>query len=634
MSFINYDLFQTHFKKRAINTKWIDLNQGKYLIYKFDMNSMNYIRGLHYKTPIGEFAMDMFLGIALSELPKMEIVGMGTDKLDDAIKEVFYDHYIPFIKDWWINSHTTAMTWYMHNWSEEHEMWITEKVDLTRGQAYCLYDPSDSANRHYIWSWLDDTKNTYLATDKFDKVRYDPGVGCIITDHPDLIDDNIMRHVSYIENIKYNKQAYPPGLLRNPYKGRVANLLTEFWRMDVLKHAELTTELEKTNVDVIWKTVVPWKTDEYNNWLQTFGGEHKNVKSLQDSLQYQKHYNLNHKKPQVNQFANQTTSSTTVAFSNDFLSGNPEDYDITDLPTLYGGAPRTTSDILYAQERATISGIGISSQAVRNGNITSIYGGPTQDPVFLPKQTSKSITEQEESFKAELYLAYSQTNMAMSGGKAAAETVRLFFTYGKYRYMSLIRSCENALNCIWNKLLENYADDIRGFLRKIYGNSSITNDYLRVKFHLQPNFDVSVDDLLKVHQAGILDSQFVQNCLMRQWGLSQVVTTAPSDKKEQKELERFEQSIPDRPLNLPLLMQKQMEASIEASSENGESKKRKSTDKRDELESKKQKKDSNKRKRSDDSTESKKQKKDPKEKKSQKMDRDTEKEDQTSLENK
>ncbi len=256
---------------------------------------------------------------------------------------------------------------------------------------------------------------------------------------------------------------------------------------------------------------------------------------------------------------------STAPESNGYMYGNSDTYSgsngntssITNLNEMRLRAPPSQGQVVNALLRATQENVGITTEPIRNGELTSIFPGPVHEPTIVEKHTAKDNSAIYKTLHDGFSTAYGM--LVLQGGvgdsRVGETTVKIANENMKYRILNIMKQMESALNLTYKKLLEDDVKVMKDFLEE-FDSIPTTDDFLEVRFHFQPTFSQNMTDLMMFYDKGILDAKFIQNIVLQQLGLHETLELV----KGEKTTEDF---IPDAPFDLREINQTKQLQTIE-----------------------------------------------------------------------
>lgn len=582
-------------KVKNPNNKIIDVQSEKRCIIRMDMESMKYMHGIHKNNPYGDDAKHTFFGIVLSQFPKLEIGEYGYVKSNEFFRKVFWEHYVPFLNEWWVSYMTVGIHFYRFIYIEQHNIYVPKSVDINMGQAYCLYDYDNTGAQEFIWQ-----HNVTLTVDPNlndpNKISYDPNVSFILTkafQFPDIGNycDNIMEWVAHIDATLSNMRSFPPyRQLTHPYDTPLSKLLPLIFKVKQLEDSEIKMEQMKANIHVIWKNTIDYHDEPYGNIINSYAEKDTDYTKLAQHINFNKFWRTNQGRTRndgqhsnatmavLDSYAQQMRNGSgsaqqqpprnmsTAPESNGYMYGNSDTYSggsngntssITNLNEMRLRAPPSQGQVVNALLRATQENVGITTEPIRNGELTSIFPGPVHEPTIVEKHTAKDNSAIYKTLHDGFSTAYGM--LVLQGGvgdsRVGETTVKIANENMKYRILNIMKQMESALNLTYKKLLEDDVKVMKDFLEE-FDSIPTTDDFLEVRFHFQPTFSQNMTDLMMFYDKGILDAKFIQNIVLQQLGLHETLELV----KGEKTTEDF---IPDAPFDLREINQTKQLQTIE-----------------------------------------------------------------------
>lgn len=517
------------FSKR--NTKTIKIEPR--VVAEFDMMSWNEMYNIFNSDSVSESSIQTFFGIALADDPIIEVYGV-TDPgkglvLNDHMRRIFREYWVPFLREWWICYYTTGILSYTIKYDNEYMVYvpIVFKAHKEPGKVRCLVDHKKTENT-YVWSWSGEGMTV-------GQLKYDPNIEFFEIWRPSISNkkDNLMEWINYTNMIANNKHYNTrPSYLHVPFETPLKKIILQYLDLKRLKNAGIQTEEIKSQTTTFLQDDKPYTTDEFHNFVGTY-------REIKDKLSKDRSYSAFHNMDPEPVYQTPMDIGSIGNPTNQFTHGN----DITSIfnPAFDAKYEAYGQDeVLNVLDQQLKTNYGITRPSLKIGHLETIIVPPGQKPVFAPKYNSKDLglemAEMRRSFM-ELY-GVSLPEFG-SGSRVAAESLRIANDLLKHRFNIMIKQMESFINKITHEIIgEDFKIVKQCFLGKISG--CLDQNVYEIGWHFIPNFSVDIDKIAELMESGFIPKNKGQDIIFKSFGLfdtidQKYVDDDPQNKTSQEE---------------------------------------------------------------------------------------------------
>ena len=351
------------------NSEKIDLSKNGHLRYfKYDMEAARFLYRLH-DNEASINATEIMMGIIMTHPMEIYIGDKIQFHSSDLLQKIFQKHWEPFI--WKMHRHTYTVGWmpYTISYNEDVSDNIPSYVNIYYGSMFSLFNTkTNETTYHWRWDERFDSKSlkkngVSKTTIENDVMYYDPNVSFFMPFEP------IPQRDRTFDILLSDKR--DSSFMFSQYTSPWASMLHKFKSNKLLNYSQINIEMKKVNPTFGLETIIPWKTEEFNNLV----GYHEKEKEAKEKVtDFNDFYNIKNDQKKVIGDIN-----LTETLSSKFFNEKPVRKDIDELT---GGLD---CDI---QQNSVPSGSG--------GNMNSGIGD--NDPIVI-KNTGYSYDQVTDAIK-------------------------------------------------------------------------------------------------------------------------------------------------------------------------------------------------------------------------------------------
>ena len=249
----------------------INLKNNPHLKYfEYDMKAARFLYRLH-DNDSSKNASEITMGIIMTHPMELYIGDKIQFHSSDLLQKIFKKHWEPFVWKMHRHTYTTGFMPYKIVYEESISDYIPSCVNLYYGSMFSIYNIL-TTKINYYWKWDDDFngkgikgKTQIKADVKQDEVIYDPDVLFFMPYEPIVEPDRTFDIIS--GNSKNST------FLKSQFTSPWADILHKYKNHKLLDYSQIQIEMDKINKTMVFETVIPFRSEEFNNLVGLYEDE-------------------------------------------------------------------------------------------------------------------------------------------------------------------------------------------------------------------------------------------------------------------------------------------------------------------------------------------------------------------------